>query len=86
MSGLAEREHRKEPGEIGVLIGEGQTAQVLRNLCWQLYSKEDKNLWHRLRVLQSRYSGLPRSAGTGRVDEKASEVILLDCPGAIAPH
>lgn len=48
MSGLAEREHRKEPGEISVLIGEGQTAQVLRNLCWQLYSKEDKTLWKTL--------------------------------------
>ncbi len=45
MSGLAEREHRKEPGEISVLIGEGQTAQVLRNLCWQLYSKEGKSAW-----------------------------------------
>lgn len=48
MSGLAEREHRKEPGEISVLIGEGQTAQVLRNLCWQLYSREDKSAWKRL--------------------------------------
>lgn len=48
MSGLAEREHRKEPGEIGVLIGEGQTAQVLRNLCWQLFSKDDKKLWRKL--------------------------------------
>ncbi len=48
MSGLADREHRKEPGEISVLIGEGQTAQVLRNLCWQLYSKEDKALWKSL--------------------------------------
>jgi hypothetical protein len=48
MSGLAEREHRKEPGEISVLIGEGQTAQVLRNLCWQLYSREDKQPWRRL--------------------------------------
>lgn len=45
MSGLAEREYRKETGEISVLIGEGQTAQVLRNLCWQLYSKEDKGHW-----------------------------------------
>lgn len=45
MSGLAEREHRKESGEISVLIGEGQTAQVLRNLCWQLYSREDKRGW-----------------------------------------
>ena len=45
MSGLAAREHRKESGEISVLIGEGQTAQVLRNLCWQLFSREDKRAW-----------------------------------------
>lgn len=48
MSGLSEREHRKEAGEISVLIGEGQTAQVLRNLCWQLFSREDKSAWKRL--------------------------------------
>jgi energy-coupling factor transporter ATP-binding protein EcfA2 len=48
MSGLADREHRKEPGEISVLIGEGQTAQVLRNLCWQLYEQTDKTNWERL--------------------------------------
>ena len=45
MSGLAAREHRKEPGEINVLIGEGQTAQVLRNLCWQLSSRADRSAW-----------------------------------------
>lgn len=50
MSGLAEREHRKEPGEISVLIGEGQTAQVLRNLCWQLYQRPDKKDWGKLIV------------------------------------
>ena len=48
MSGLAGREHRKEPGEISVLIGEGQTAQVLRNLCWQLFSRADKGAWNEL--------------------------------------
>lgn len=48
MSGLAAREHRKEPGEINVLIGEGQTAQVLRNLCWQLFSREDQSAWKTL--------------------------------------
>lgn len=48
MSGLAEREYRKETGEISVLIGEGQTAQVLRNLCWQLFTKEDKSVWESL--------------------------------------
>lgn len=35
MSGLADREFIKQPGEIGVLIGQGQTAQVLRNLCYR---------------------------------------------------
>jgi predicted ATPase len=48
MSGLTEREFRKEPGEISLLIGEGQTAQVLRNLCWQLFAKEDKAGWKTL--------------------------------------
>jgi len=48
MSGLAAREHRKEPGEVNVLIGEGQTAQVLRNLCWQLFTREDKTGWKTL--------------------------------------
>ncbi len=50
MSGLAEREYRKEAGEINVLIGEGQTAQVLRNLCWQLFQLEDKSLWKKLKA------------------------------------
>lgn len=48
MSGLAEREHRKESGEISVLIGEGRTAEVLRNLCWQLASQTDKQPWEKL--------------------------------------
>ena len=39
MSGLADREFVKQPGEIGVLIGQGQTAQVLRNLCVQIHQK-----------------------------------------------
>ena len=48
MSGLAEREYRKEQGEISVLIGEGQTAQVLHNLCWQLHSRADQSSWQTL--------------------------------------
>lgn len=48
MSGLAGREYRKEQGEISVLIGEGQTAQVLRNLCWRLFTLEDKGAWELL--------------------------------------
>jgi hypothetical protein len=41
MSGLSDREFVKQPGEIGVLIGQGQTAQVLRNLCFQIYNEEN---------------------------------------------
>ena len=48
MSGRAEREYRKKQGEISVLIGEGQTAQVLRNLCWQLHSRADPTAWNTL--------------------------------------
>ncbi len=41
MSGLSDREYFKQAGEIGVLIGQGQTAQVLRNLCFQVYAGLD---------------------------------------------
>jgi len=46
MSGLADREFVKQPGEIGVLIGQGQTAQVLRNLCYQIYEKRNGQWEH----------------------------------------
>ncbi len=49
MSGLTDREFFKQTGEIGVLIGQGQTAQVLRNLCFQLYrQKKYRGLWSNL--------------------------------------
>jgi len=41
MSGLADREFIKQAGEVGVLIGQGQTAQVLRNLCYQVYGERE---------------------------------------------
>jgi ABC-type uncharacterized transport system YnjBCD ATPase subunit len=48
MSGLATVEPKWEPGRINVLIGEGQTAQVLRNLCWQIYNQVDHSDWNDL--------------------------------------
>lgn len=39
MSGLAATEPKWEPGRVNVLIGEGQTAQVLRNLCQTILDK-----------------------------------------------
>jgi hypothetical protein len=47
MSGLAAVEPKWEPGRVDVLIGEGQTAQVLRNLCYQLW-QEQPNRWEEL--------------------------------------
>jgi ABC-type lipoprotein export system ATPase subunit len=48
MSGLAAVEPKWEPGRINVLIGEGQTAQVLRNLCYQIHTQEERNSWDAL--------------------------------------
>ncbi len=47
MSGLAEQEFHKQPGEIEFLIGQGQTAQVLRNLCFQVYKSNREN-WQKV--------------------------------------
>lgn len=48
MSGLAASEPRWDPGRINVLIGEGQTAQVLRNLCHIIHDREDTAPWRKL--------------------------------------
>lgn len=46
MSGLADREFIKQPGEIGVLLGQGQTAEILRNLCYRISSEEKHDKWN----------------------------------------
>jgi len=47
MSGLASNETRLDEGAIGVRIGEGRTAEVLRNLCWQALQDSDGK-WNRI--------------------------------------
>ncbi|MFI4917552.1 MAG: AAA family ATPase [Phycisphaerales bacterium JB060] len=47
MSGLADREFVKQQGEIAFLIGQGQTAQVLRNLCLQIHNESPDN-WKKI--------------------------------------
>jgi len=47
MSGLAANEARLDPGTIQVRIGEGRTAEVLRNLCYQAHQSGPEN-WNRL--------------------------------------
>jgi len=50
MSGLATVEPKWEPGRINVLIGEGQTAQVLRNVCYQIFEKSPDEKWEELKA------------------------------------
>ena len=45
MSGLTDREHLKQTGEIDLLIGQGRTAEVLRNLCFKVHQRDDKSAW-----------------------------------------
>jgi predicted ATPase len=48
MSGLAATEDRLQDGAINVRIGEGRTAEVLRNLCFQIQSADDQANWNAL--------------------------------------
>ncbi|GAB4132279.1 MAG: ATP-binding protein [Raineya sp.] len=44
MSGLSAEEYKLEPGTINVFIGQGKTADVLRNLCWYVFNNK-KEKW-----------------------------------------
>ncbi|MDZ7398926.1 MAG: AAA family ATPase [candidate division KSB1 bacterium] len=48
MSGLAANEVRLDQGAINVRVGEGRTAEVLRNLCYKI-AQENKQHWKKLR-------------------------------------
>ena len=47
MSGLAATETRLEPGAVNVRVGEGRTAEVLRNLCFRIF-RETPDQWNAL--------------------------------------
>jgi len=49
MSGLAAFEERLEEGSIKRRIGEGRTAEVLRNLIWKIFAMDDKGPWKSLK-------------------------------------
>lgn len=57
MSGLSSIEPRLQEGRINVLIGEGQTAQILRNLCFSLKEK-NIDLWEKLKYQMSALFGI----------------------------
>jgi ABC-type lipoprotein export system ATPase subunit len=87
MSGLTAVEPRVEKGRLDVLIGEGRTAEVLRNLCYEVYDK--KTYWNTLvehirklfgvEILNPKY--LP-SRGEIQMSYQDSNSIVLDLSSA----
>lgn len=57
MSGLAETEDLLQPGAIDVRIGQGRTAEVLRNLCYQIYEDRPQE-WLKLAKQIERLFGM----------------------------
>jgi ABC-type lipoprotein export system ATPase subunit len=49
MSGLASNETLLPEGAVAVRIGEGRTAEVLRNLCWRAFSAADGAHWEAIK-------------------------------------
>ena len=48
MSGMASTEDRLQDGAVNVRIGEGRTAEVLRNLCFMINTATDQTSWKAL--------------------------------------
>ena len=76
MSGLAATETRLQPGAVDVRIGEGRTAEVLRNLCFRVRSDRPEE-WERLVERIARLFGArlddPRSL------EERGEIAMTYC-------
>ena len=70
MSGLETEEPILQPGRIDVLLGQGQTAQVLRNLCLLVY-KEAPEDWDQITELMKRLFsvriGTPQETARGSI-------------------
>lgn len=71
MSGLETEEPILQPGRIDVLLGQGQTAQVLRNLCL-IVSKDTPQDWARIVQLMHRLFnvtlGTPQETTRGAIE------------------
>ena len=71
MSGIETEEPIVQPGRIDVLLGQGQTAQVLRNLCLMVF-REDPAAWSRVGKLMARLFDValedPTETGRGAID------------------
>lgn len=87
MSGLASEEPEVQPGRISVLLGEGQTAQVLRNMCFQVAQKSNDS-WQAIAAEMNRIFGVQlteprRDPARGTIEISYRERgIELDLPSA----
>lgn len=54
MSGVAIEEVLLPEGRINALIGQGQTSEVLRNLCYMVYENDTKEDWKEMTTLMER--------------------------------
>lgn len=73
MSGLASEEPELQRGRISVLLGEGQTAQVLRNLCFQVSSDTPRD-WDVIVSEISRTFGVELRAPTRNADRGTIDI------------
>ena len=71
MSGIETEEPIIQPGRIDVLLGQGQTAQVLRNLCLRVF-RDDPAVWTQIVGLVDRLFAVglepPSETGRGAID------------------
>lgn len=71
MSGLETEEPLLQPGRIDVLLGQGQTAQVLRNLCL-IVARDAEEDWRRISGLMKRLFNVelskPRETTRGSIE------------------
>ncbi|MDI7774216.1 ATP-binding protein [Asticcacaulis sp. EMRT-3] len=70
MSGIEPEEPMLQPGRIDVLLGQGRTAEVLRNLCWSVHNGDAKN-WIKIQNLMKRLFsiilGIPEATSRGGI-------------------
>ena len=78
MSGLETEEPVLQPGRIDVLLGQGQTAQVLRNLCLMVAKSKGSDDWSRVRQIMQRLFvvelGDPQENVRGSIDLKYRQI------------
>lgn len=77
MSGLETEEPILQPGRIDVLLGQGQTAQVLRNLCL-IVAKDTPDDWRRITQLMRRLFhvelSVPEETARGAIEMQYRQV------------